>query len=291
MPFYLLTFRPQPSEYDLNDTFWTILKPALDDNPNIINYIITVEKDGTIDRHTHCLVEFKQTKSKKNQLQAFLNTQKFKAFNKMLRNVMTNLKWARDERKVGNTEEDLLYTIGYVLKEPQALRRHYTLTEERCVEGINYYYQNQKIDKAQPEQCNLRIMTSKNIHINILDFCRSNDIKEIRYPAQLKTQMRKEGYMFSQVNKVSETMDELDIYMNPDKYMDTHNSDEIMTYGEYKHLYEVVNKRLHDYNQLLKQISNMVNPLYGDYKYKPIYDLINKAQSEDYYFDSDTDEE
>ena len=209
----------------------------------------------------------------------------------MLRNVMTNLKWARDERKVGNTEEDLLYTIGYVLKEPQALRRHYTLTEERCVEGINYYYQNQKIDKAQPEQCNLRIMTSKNIHINILDFCRSNDIKEIRYPAQLKTQMRKEGYMFSQVNKVSETMDELDIYMNPDKYMDTHNSDEIMTYGEYKHLYEVVNKRLHDYNQLLKQISNMVNPLYGDYKYKPIYDLINKAQSEDYYFDSDTDEE
>ena len=97
--------------------------------------------------------------------------------------------------------------------------------------------------------------------------------------------------MFSQVTKVSETMDELDIYMNPDKYTDTHNSDEVMSYGEYKHLYEIQKKQLHDYNLLLKQISNMVNPLYGDYKYKPIYDLINKAQMEDYYFESSDDED
>lgn len=288
MPFYLLTFRPQPSEYDLNDTFWTILKPALDDNKNITNYIISVEKDGTIDRHTHCLVEFKQTKSKKNQLQAFLNTQKFKDFNKMLRNVMTNLKWARDERKVGNTEEDLLYTIGYVLKEPQASRRHYTLTEERCIEGINYYYQNQKIDKAQPEQCNLRVMTSKNIHINILDFCRSNDIQEIRYPAQLKTQMRKEGYMFSQVNKVSETMDELDIYMNPDKYTDTHNSDEIMSYGEYKHLYETQRAIIHEQNQLLKKIRVLTDPMTGIYSNTEINKLASHIS--DNYFESDDED-
>lgn len=284
MPFYLLTFRPQPSEYDLNDTFWTILKPALDDNKNILNYIISVEKDGTIDRHTHCLVEFKQTKSKKNQLQAFLNTQKFKDFNKMLRNVMTNLKWARDERKVGNTEEDLLYTIGYVLKEPQASRRYYTLTEERCIEGINYYYQNQKIDKSQPEQCNLRIMTSKNIHINILDYCRSNDIKEIRYPAQLKTQMRKKGYMFSQVTKTYETIKELNVFMNPDKYEDTDDTDNPQTYSD-----------LMDQNKYqearIKQLEKMLNDIRNATKDHIDLQYIHKMTNHINYFDSSDEED
>lgn len=284
MPFYLLTFRPHTSEFTLMDTFFTIVKPQLDDNPNILNYAIVVEKDGTVNRHVHSLVEFKETKSKNNPLKQFYNKNIFKQFNQMMKNILTNVKWAKDDRKLKDTQEDFLYTLGYVLKEVGANRRFYTFSEEQCVKAIDYYYQTQKIDKSQPEENDLKIMTPKNIHSSIYDFCKKKEIKKIKYPEYLRTQMRKEGYMFSQVNKVQESMTELDVFMNPDDYQDDEDTDTITTYHE---LQEKVSQQ----DDLIKTLQKQLKQIYYATKDHTHLQHINKMTEYQYYFSDDSDDD
>lgn len=287
MPFYLLTFRPQPSEYTLLDTFYTIIKPQLDDNKNILQYAIVVEKDNTIDRHCHTLVEFKETKSKGNQLKSFYNKQVFKDFKLMLKNVLTNPIWGFDDKQVKDTREDYLYTLGYIFKEIQCHRRHYTIPEEDCVEAIEYYYQMRKIDKSKPSENDLRVMTSKNIHINVYDFCKKNELRP-RDKEKVQLSMIKSGYMFSQV-RIKNTFEELDIHMNPDDYDD----DEIPEPKEYTHLIDelkYMKSKLDMYNTLFKKLEHMTEPMNNNLQVpaSEVYKIVKKRE---YIFESDSEDE
>lgn len=274
MPFYLLTFRPQPSEFDLLDTFFTIMKPQLIDNKNIMNYLIVIEEDNSINRHCHILVEFKKTKSNDNQLKAFLRNKPFKAFEQMLRNKLTNPLWCHDDRKLLDTREDFLHVLGYCLKDIDACRRYYTYSEEDCVEAIEYYYQYKKIDKSQPEKNNLKIMTSKNLHVNIYDFCRKNNMRP-KEQQMVTMNMKKQGYMFSQVN-IKDTFQELDIHMNNDDYSDTNFPAPEDLSNLMEQLY-VLKDQLRRNDQTFKKIDNLCNSATGyDTKGLQIHKLIEQ---------------
>lgn len=280
MPFYLLTFRPQPSEFTLLDTFYTIVKPQLQDNPNVLRYAIVVEKDGTIDRHCHTFVEFKETKSKGNQLTQFYNKKVFNDFREMFKNTLTKAHCAFDNKKVKDTKEDFLHTLGYVLKEVECIRREYTFSEEDCVEAIEYYYQHKKIDKSKPVETDLKIMTSKNIHVNILDYCKKHDMRP-RDRELVQLSMTKAGYMFSQVN-VKNTFQEIDVHMNPDDYEDK-VPEELQTYSELadgiKHLQGI----LELYEKCFTKLEHLTAPSNSNLTVssKTVYDIVTKR---DLYF-------
>lgn len=286
MPFYLLTFRPQPTDFSLLNTFFTVLKPQLNDNPNVLNYACVIEKDNTINRHCHTLVEFKQTKTKDNQLKRFYNNKVFKDFNKMLKNVLTNERWAKDDRKLKDTQEDFLHVLGYVFKEVEGNKRFYTFKEQQIVDALEYYYQRERIDKSQPEENDLNVLTSKTIHANVFDFCKKNDLRP-KDQEMVKFKMIKAGYMFSQV-QIKDTFQELDIHMNPDEYDNPHTDpkDFSFLYEKYMATIEQLNK----YNDIFKKIEHECQTATGvPLSHKTIYNL---CKTRELFFDStDSDEE
>lgn len=286
MPFYLLTFRPQPTDFSLLNTFFTVLKPQLNDNPNVLNYACVIEKDNTINRHCHTLVEFKQTKTKDNQLKRFYNNKVFKEFNKMLKNVLTNERWAKDDRKLKDTQEDFLHVLGYVFKEVEGNKRFYTFKEQQIVDALEYYYQRERIDKSQPEEDDLNVLTSKTIHANVFDFCKKNDLRP-KDQEMVKFKMIKAGYMFSQV-QIKDTFQELDIHMNPDEYDSPHTDPKDFSFLHDKYMATIA--QLNKYNDIFNKIEKECETATGVPLSKmSIYKL---CKTRELFFDStDSDEE
>lgn len=287
MPFYLLTFRPQPSEFNLLNTFFTILKPQLEDNPNVLNYACVIEKDNTINRHCHTLVEFKQTKTKNNQLRQFYNKKVFQDFNKMLDKdrALTNHRWSHDDRQLKDTREDFLHVLGYIMKEINCNKRFYTFSEEDCVEALEYYYQRERIDKSQPCEDGLTVLTSKTIHANVHDFCKKNELRP-REKTLVMNKMKKEGYMFSQV-QVKDTFQELDMFMNKEEYAD---DDELPPedFSDMYSKYMDLQSKMARYEQIFKNIEHDCQTTTGvPLSHQTIYKL---CKSRFYEFSSDDEE-
>ncbi len=59
--YYLFTFRPQITEQQLFEDFYTILEPAIMSSKTITHYSYNVEEDNSLKKHIHLLAGFKQT--------------------------------------------------------------------------------------------------------------------------------------------------------------------------------------------------------------------------------------
>lgn len=270
MPFYLFTFRPQISEQQLFEDFFTILKPELD---TLSKYSYTIEEDNTLQKHIHLLAE-----SKAKDLSAFkqiFQKKIFKDFKSTLKNKMTNEK-GFDDRKVKETPEDLQHTLGYVNKEAQALRRQYKgFTNEEITNAVEYYHVVKRI-KSENVQGDLKIMTSRNIHIYIKDYCERNKIE----PNQLaKLKMIKENHAFSQCPKVDETFKEVEIMMFPERFPDVgeENSYDNIYYENLQYKSELERLKLE-----MKQLKKHYNLQDVRTTFSGVVQIRGKGSDEDY---------
>ena len=211
MPFFLYTFRPQINEQKLFEQFLDVFLPFLKEFPS---YSYSVEEEGTLQQHIHIMYEHHATDNSKAMPQK-LNKKCFSLFKSALKNKMTNDK-GFDDRKVNDNQEDFLKVLGYVNKETNCLRRKSVgFTNEEILKAVGHYYACEHLDKSIVKN-DLNIMTSKNIHISIKDYCVKNNLEPTQPLTKLK--MIKDGYMFSQVTKVAETFDEIEINMFPDRF-------------------------------------------------------------------------
>lgn len=240
MPYFLFTFRPQISEQELFENFLTIFLPIIQAYPK---YSYSVEEDGTLQKHIHCLLyEPNEKKKDYSKFSQIFNQKRFTDFKKSLFTKQTN-ESGFDNRMVKETDQDLLKVIGYVNKETNCLRRAYAgFTNEEILNGVDYYYTCKHIDKSV-KKSDLTIITPKNIHIIIKTFCEENKIEPT--DPTLKYRMNAQGYCFSQCPKVQETMHELESIMFPERYTydDTPNRD-----------YSHIEKRLRLYEMFIQSL-------------------------------------
>ena len=210
MPYYLFTFRPQITEQQLFEDFFTILQPELE---CLSKYSYTIEEDNTLQKHIHLIAE---SKAKDNSAFKQLFQKKiFQEFKSALKHKLTNEK-GFDDRKVKETKEDFLHTLGYVNKEATALRRQYKgFTNDEITMAVEYYHTAKRIKSAIPKS-DLTIVTARNCHVLIKDYCVRNECEPVDPFTILN--MKKEGYMFSQCPHLQETLEELEINMFPDRY-------------------------------------------------------------------------
>lgn len=209
MPYFLYTFRPQISEQNLFEQFLDIFLPFLKEFPK---YSYSIEEDGTLQQHIHIIYEHHATDNSK-ALPQKLNRKMFSLFKSVLKNKMTNEK-GFDDRMVDNTSEDLLKVLGYVNKETNCLRRKSVgFTNEQILEAVKYYYASEHLDKSVVKN-DLNIMTPKNIHISIKDYCVKNNLEPTCPITKLK--MIKDGYMFDHKN----AFHEIEINLHPERFQD-----------------------------------------------------------------------
>lgn len=212
MPYFLYTFRPQITDQDLFETFLDIFLPFLKEFPK---YSYSIEEDNTLNKHIHIMYECKADCNNK-ALPQKLNRNLFKSFKDCLKNKLTNVENGMDDRKVKDTTEDFLKVLGYVNKETNCVRRKSIgFTNEQILEAVSYHYATAAIEKSKPKS-DIKVMTSKNIHIHIKDYCQSNNLDPGNPIVKLK--MTKDCYAFSQVSKVPETFKEIEIQMYPDRF-------------------------------------------------------------------------
>ena len=237
--FYLFTFRPQVSEFPLFETFLTILKPQLHDNKTLKQYAWSVENDTptSISKHIHILMGFEKTKSKNNPVTQFFNAKVFKDFKNMLKNKQTNEPVGFDDRIVADTEEDFLKVLGYVLKETQVIRKCSTFPLERVSQAIDYYYQCDHIDKAQPKKQGWTLVTTKNIHVLMEKYVEDNDLdwSEFMIHSKIIEMMKKDHYTFVQI-----TMKQLKIVCNELYHAHTEDHKELIKEDCDPYMYEKV---------------------------------------------------
>ena len=212
MPFYLYTFRPQINEQNLFEDFLSLFLPFLEEFPK---YSYSIEEDGTLNKHIHIIYECTATDNTKAMPQK-LNRKLFTSFRTAIKTKMTN-ESGFDDRMVKSEKEDYLKVLGYVNKATTNCwrRKSKGLSNEEIKEATDFYYASDRIMKSQINT-DLKIMNSKNIHITIKEYCTQNDL-EPTHPIT-KLHMIKDGNMFSQVSKVDETFEEVEINMFPERF-------------------------------------------------------------------------
>lgn len=223
MIFYLFTFRPQISEFQLFETFLTIFKVALKDNKTVKQYAWSVENDNKLTRHLHVIAGFEKTKSKNNPLTQFLSGKIFKEFKAMLKNKQTNEPAGFDDRKVEDTEADFLKVLGYVMKETESVRKDTNIPLERISQALEYYYQCDHIDKSQPNKDNWTIITPKNAHVIIEKYVKDNnfDWDDFMIEEKIKIAMLRDRHTFS-FNKKTQAQIFNELVIANTKYSEWH---------------------------------------------------------------------
>lgn len=223
MPFYLFTFRPQITEQELFENFLTIFIPEI---KKLNKYSYSVEDDGTLQKHIHCVAE-----SKAKDLSAFkqiFNKKIFKEFKTTLKAKQTN-EHGFDDQKI--RDEDFLKVLGYVNKETQCLRREYNFTNEEILQAVEYYYTSKHIDKHKHIDNDWTILTTKNAHVIIEDYVRIHNIdyNDFLVEQDIKMRMIKDKYSFASISKkqIATIFNEL-IIANTDKVTFHHDEEKII---------------------------------------------------------------
>ncbi len=204
MPYFLFTFRPQITEQQLFEDFLAIFLPILKEFPK---YSYSVECDNSLQKHIHVILFTDNPKTKDNSkfLQLF-NKKIFIDFKKSLLHKQTN-DAGFDNRKVNDTQDDLMKVLGYVNKETQCLRRHYEgFTNEEVLAAIKFYYASEHISKSQISD-DWTILTSKNAHVIIEKYVVDNNIdwNDFQIEHTIKLQMIESKYSYINFNKKTQS--------------------------------------------------------------------------------------
>ena len=261
MPSYLFTFRSHVSEPKLFNTFLTIFF-----NSQLLKsfseFTYNIEKDNTLDAHLH--IFFTSTLRDKEKVFKQFQVKEFKQFSQYLINKATIKQYGFDVKLVGKSKDkdDRLYTIGYVNKESKHTREnlpvtHHNIEIPEILKAVEYYSEYTKIDKIKLQQeHDIKVLTPKNIHIHILDFCKRHDLDH--EDCLLKQRMNQEG-LFTDFIKRDDFMS---VQHSLSQY---HHKEDIQTFTQTKRFLVERNIFLESDNERLsnkiKQLEEMVQQL------------------------------
>ena len=215
MPYHLLTFRAHPNDSKLFEEFMDYFPPLLDEYPS---YAWVVEEDNTLNKHFHAVIETVKTKSKKTFFEKF-NNKNLKKYKEMVIRSTNTQSQGFDNRKVEDTQEDLLKCVGYTQKEGTPERSGVKgFTREFLEKAYHFYKVDARVKKASlPEDTIL--LTLKNAYAHIPAWCRKNDIRPSDPTCLLR--MNHSGYAFEPIGsteKIHKVLDEIDRIMFPISY-------------------------------------------------------------------------
>lgn len=193
MPYYSLTFNPQISETNLLEEYLILLKPFIENFPK---YTWAVEKDKTLSKHLHLLI-FNEAQDGSANFWKKFKTNTFRQFFKNMTNMQTVPETFLHCSKVKNTPQDLMYAIGYVNKEHFIRGAKKGFTDQEILDGIEYYWTKCKIDKVNTIDTNWKIVTLKNAHVLIEEFCERENLS-LDHPF-IKLKMTQSRYTFSNI--------------------------------------------------------------------------------------------
>lgn len=179
MPTYFLTIRAHVADHKYFEDF--ILFFLQDFKP----YCYSIEKDGTPDRHLHCLLQDFKDFSK---IQQKFKKQWYTNFKKVL-NFHSNSKWIDTKvslsscgtgfinyKSVPIDEVDM--TIGYIFKDNASRRDSSAIPEEKLLSCIKLYYTHEKLKaKNTIQECEYKILSDRTAPAYILDFCKRTDTR------------------------------------------------------------------------------------------------------------------
>ena len=227
MPYYRITFNPHVSESDLLEKYLILLEPFLE---RFTKYSWSVEKDNTINKHIELIVYNEDLDPKCNFSKKF-KTFTFKKFFDSLKNKQTDPKVFMKCTKVSDTPEDLQFCLGYVNKEHTTRRNQKGFSENEISTAVEYYFLSKHLDKSYLKEGWI-LITTKNIHSIIEQYCEDNQLN-VDDPL-LKLKMTRDKYSFVNVspNNVSRAFRELKIAHNlSDNYDDKVINTETMGSG------------------------------------------------------------
>lgn len=263
MPSYLFTFRSHVSEPKLFNTFLTIFF-----NSQLLKsfseYTYNIEKDNTLDAHLH--IFFTSTLRDKEKVYKQFQVKEFKQFSKYLINKATIKQYGFDVKLVGKDKDkdDRLYTIGYVNKESKHTRdnlpiTHYNIEIPEILKAVEYYSEYTKIDKIQLQQeHDIKVLTPKNLHIHILDFCKRYKI-DTEDPL-LRFKMNREGLFtdFIKEPEFHKVQHSLDQYLNrdePEEYYKIQSKQDLLERNIFLESYTTqLSDKIFELEEIIKQL-------------------------------------
>jgi REP element-mobilizing transposase RayT len=223
MPFLFFTFRPQITEQNLLNQFLTIFLPEVKHKSKKYSY--SIEEPNTLNQHFHLIAEFSDSVKDLSKLRQIFNKKAYADFREAIKHKSTT-DIAFDDKLVKDDPHDRLKVLGYVNKATDSFKKYEGFTNEEVLEAVEYYYTTKHLEKTKVKE-DLKVLTTKNMSIHILDYCRKNN-RDPRHQYQIKLAMNKEGYQFHGISSriVNEAFKETDIFMNPDRYDENGKSNE-----------------------------------------------------------------
>lgn len=179
MPTYFLTIRAHVADHKYFEDF--ILFFLQDFKP----YCYSIEKDGSPDRHLHCLLQDFKDFSK---IQQKFKKQWYANFKKVL-NFHSNSKWIDTKTSIDSCgtgfinyktvpSDEVDMTIGYIFKDNASRRDSSAIPEEKLLSCIKLYYTHEKLKaKNTIQECEYKILSDRTAPAYILDFCKRTDTR------------------------------------------------------------------------------------------------------------------
>ena len=205
MPYFLITARAHVLDTNLFEQFFVLLNPWMKQHGN---YAYSVEKDMTIDRHIHLLVE--DNAKDRDAMSRKFTTKTFKQFKQHLSSTNTIWESFLDIKVVKNSEEDFLKSLGYVLKDNTERRGYNGFTESKILEATKYYFVSKHVDKSIVES-DIKLITTKNIYAHVKDFVQSKNLKYSDPTIQLQMVKSKFGFCNISPKNIRRVFNELKV--------------------------------------------------------------------------------
>jgi len=211
---FFLTVRAHPNDYLIFEDFLLIILDYFKDKKRLWS----IEKDDTPDRHLHILIWSHEKDAE--ALYRKLNTKTFKAIKERINNE-SNTCWKNhvdgfiNLKKVKSEEESK--TIGYIFKEEKIKRCFkFDYSEEKILDCVKVYYASKRAEESNknPYADSIKLLTGRNAHANILNYCERNSIRYDDNTIYYK--MVRDGFSFANVGKkvMSDIFREIRVYKN-----------------------------------------------------------------------------
>lgn len=239
-----LTFRAHESEPDLFEKFIIIFLPMLE---KFEKYVYHIENDDTPAKHIHCFFTHNYKDASKIT-QYFLNKDM-----KNLKKTFNQTTWqhAWDCQMVKDTKEDKLKALGYTVKDN--VKRKYVkgYSAKELLDAVNYYILTKRIDKTDGLDNDWKYLTPKNVHINITEFCKQNNITVHDYDLIPKMVLNKTSFIQLSQKQLNLALAEL-------KYYDNHEEESKQTIQSYGGPLEM-KEELEHYRNLAEKYRKLLN--------------------------------
>jgi len=216
----MITFRSHISEPECLNKFLSLFF-ASEMFIKAQQYSYNIEKDGELEAHFHIFITpeevalYRDTEKVRKQL----TTKEFKPFIQGLKDMKTDMKHALHILLVGKNKKrnDEMYYIGYVNKDPGHNRLN--LPDRYIIRSIKYQTDMEML-KASIPTTDIRILSSKDVHITLLDYCKKNDAEPDDHLIYEK--MASDGLMtaFISQSQKEAVIKECELYRNDKKFDD-----------------------------------------------------------------------